>query len=165
MIARFHQMAASTEGRYPTADEKQTLLDLAKGLPARIKAAEAVEAAEDKIVRGSIAAMQRKYPNFPKNHDQGWAKCYRDVQLVLRYVAQAALHDSKEMLDEKLLYWMRTILIASNFTPQLVRDAYTGLRDNCKQGLPAEAFALLEPFLEHTIAVLADIPEPAAAAV
>lgn len=165
MIARLNQMATPTEGRYPTAEEKQTLLDLARGLPERLRAVEAVEQAEDKIVRGIIAGMQRKYPQFPKNHDQGWAKCYRDVQLVLRYAAQAMLHDSKAMLDERLLYWMRTILAASGFTPELVRDAYTLLRDESRRHLPGEAFALMDPLLEHTVTVLSDIPEPAAAAV
>lgn len=159
------RLATAAEGRYPTADEKQTLLDFARGLPARLKAVEAIEAAEDRLVRGTIEGMKRKHPDFPKRHDNAWAKCYRDVQLVLRYAAQAVLFDSPQLLDDTLLHWMRTILAASNFTPQLVTDAYSLLRDQCKQQLPADAFGLLEPFLAHTIEVLSDIPDPAAVAV
>jgi hypothetical protein len=165
MQTRLSKLATLSEGRYLTRDEQQDLLGFASALPQRVKVAELVEQKEDGIVRALTEEMKRRYPNFPKYHDQAWAKCNRDVTLVLRYDVQAMVFDDMKMLEDKVLYWLRTILAASNFTPQFVRDCYTILRDLCRQQLPPDAYRALEPYLERNISVVSDFPEPVTPAV
>jgi hypothetical protein len=159
------RLSTQAEGRYLNREEQQKLLGFANALPQRFKASAAIEQKEDAIVRAVVDELKQRYPNFPKYHDQGWAKCYRDVQLVLRYNVQAMIFDDMKLLEDKLLFWLRTILAASNFTPQLVRDTYTLLRDNCRSQVPGDAFSLLEAYLQRNIDVISDFPEPANPAV
>jgi hypothetical protein len=165
MTPRLARMLTAAGGRYPTPDERQALLDFAESLPRRVKAAELVEQTESAVVRGVIEEMQRRYPNFARYHEQGWDKVGRDLELVVRHDAQAVLADDPELLDEKVLVWLRTVLAALNITSGFVRDAFTLLRDGFRAALPAEAFGLLEPALTRNIEVTSDFPEPATPAV
>ena len=109
--------------------------------------------------------MSKRYPNFTKYHDQGWARCYRDVQLVLRQDVQSMLLDDVRSLDDKILLWMRTTLAANNLTPGFCRDAFSLLREKLQDHLGAEEFDLLRPYLDRNIDVLSDFAEPATPAV
>lgn len=68
-------------------------------------------------------------------------------------------------LDEGALLDFRSILIARNVTPEFARDAFLTLKDACKEHLSAEASGLLEPYLNHNVEVLSEIPEPVVAMV
>ncbi len=165
MSHRLAQLATAADGRYFTADERQAFLDYAESLSQRFRAAEAVEQNEEAILRSVIGEMQKKYPNFVKYHDQAWARQYRDTQLVLRAGVQAMIFDDPARLDDHLLYWMRTMFSANNYTPQFVRDCFELLRDKAREQLGGDEFALVEPLLNRNIQVLTDFPEPSAAAV
>lgn len=161
MIAQLNNLAFASECRYFTAEEKTQVVELVNRLPQRIKLAEQVEAIEDKAIRAVIDFMQQKYPNLGRYHDQAWAKAYRDIQLVLRYNVQAMVMDDVTTLNDKLIYWLRTILASANMTPQFVRDTYVCLRDNLKRLIDDKAYAALVPFLDSTITELSNFPEPA----
>jgi hypothetical protein len=153
------------EGRYPNAEERDRLLAYARELPERVRAAEEVEAHEGDILATVVESLRGHYPRYEKLFPQAWDRCARDVQLVLRYDVRAMFANDPRALDDKALYYLRSILAAYNLTPQFARDCFTLLRDQCRQRLGAEAYRLLEPFLERNVQVLADFPEPAAAAV
>jgi Phycobilisome protein len=70
-----------------------------------------------------------------------------------------------KVLEDKALFYLRSILAAYNVTPQFAREAFGRLRDRCREQLAAETFARLAPYLERNIQVLADFPEPAVAMV
>ena len=165
MNMRISPMSLVSEGRYLTKDEQEELLAYAAALPKKIRYADLLEQKEGVIIGNLTEEMKRRYPNFAKFHDQAWGKCQRDTSLVLRYDVQAMVFDDMKMLDDKLLYWLRTILSASNMTPKFVSDCYTILRDQVKAEVSAEAFAALQPYLQRNIDVLSDFPEPATPAV
>jgi hypothetical protein len=165
MTPRLARMLTAADGRYPTADERQELSAFAESVPRRIEAAEQVEQHEAGVIRGVTEELQRRYPNFGRYHEQGWAKLGRDLSLVTRYDAQAMLADDAELLDEKVLIWLRTVLAALNLTPGFVRDAFTLLHEGFGEVLPRDAFELLEPALSRNIEVATDFPEPASPAV
>lgn len=154
-----------SDSRYLTREEQKKILAYTSTLPQRLQAANVVEQKEEAIVRATIDQMRRRYPRFEKLHGNAWDKAFRDIQLVVRYTAQAMVCDDPSLLTDKALYWLKTILASFGFTPQFNRDTYTFLRDNMRQQLPADVFALLEPCLSVTIEVLSDFPEPAVAAV
>jgi hypothetical protein len=144
---------------YPGPAARARVSALAQSVPARLACSDACEAAEARIVRAVIDALKRDYPDYPRYQPNAWAKAYRDVQLVFRHNVSAMVRDDVEWLDRTFLRWLRTILQAFVFhSPRFVRDTYVLLKAGARKELPADAFALLEPFLDRTLAVLADIP-------
>ncbi len=160
MYSRMMQIVNASDSRYLNAGEHDQILAFCTSMPKRLQAAKQVEQKEVDIVNLVIAEMKKRYANFPNLHDRAWEKGFRDIQLVLRYNVQGMLMDDLDMASEKLLFWFRTIVAAVGMTPRFMSDTYTLLRDACRQRLPADTFALLEPHLNKTIAVLSDIPEP-----
>lgn len=165
MNERLRSIISDSDGRYLTKEEMKEILAWTTSLPARFKAAANVEEKELAIARWVIDDLKRRYPNFTKYHYQGWEKGSRDLQLTLRAAAQAMILNDITNLEDKVLFWFRTILSGVDLTPKFVSESFTLLRDACKQQLAAESFTLLEPYLTRMIEVLADIPEPAVPAV
>jgi hypothetical protein len=165
MNSRMSKLLTSADGRYFTAEERQNVLALAESLPRRFQIAEQVEQKEESIIREVVGEMQKRYTDFAKYHDQAWARIYRDAQLVLRADVHAMICDDVARLDDRILYWMRTMFAANSFTPNFVRDCFSLLRERAQSQLAGEDFELLKPYLDRNVDVLADFPEPAARAV
>ncbi len=164
MTTRLSKLATAADGRYFTADERRQILDYTDSVGRRIQAAEAIEQKEEALLRSVVEEMQKKYPSFAKYHDQGWARQFRDMQLVLRAAVQAMILDDVNQLDDRILFWLRTMFAANNYTPGFVRDCFTRLRDRlAEQG--GDHFGLLKPGLDRSVEVLSDFPEPATPAV
>jgi hypothetical protein len=165
MTTRLSKLATAADGRYFSADERRQIKDYTDSLQRRLDAAEAVEQKEEAALRGVIEEMQKKYPNFAKYHDQGWARQFRDMQLVLRSVVHAMIMDDIDQLDDRILFWMRTMFAANNYTPAFVRDCFTRLRDRLAEQAGRDHFDLLKPGLDRSVEVLGDFAEPATPAV
>lgn len=165
MNPRYLKIVAECDNRYPTPEEEQELVEFARSVPRRFEVARLVEKVEQEAVKHCIDETKKRYPNFAGHHEFAWAKAFRDVQLTVRTNVQAMLVGDMRLLDEKLLFWLKTILASFAFTPRFNRDTYTFLRDGFKSRLPADAYALLEPYLNRNIEILSDFPEPAVPAV
>lgn len=154
-----------SDGRYLTAEEREQVLRFARDLPARVQAGEDVERHEADLIAAAVAGLRDRYPRFERLFPSAWDRLADDLRLVLRADARAMIAGDVRVLEDKALFYLRSILAAYNVTPQFARDAFAALRDRCRDGLSAEAFARLEPFLERNVQVLADFPEPAVAMV
>jgi hypothetical protein len=155
----FSALSRAAGPAYPGPAARARVAALAQSLPARLACSDACEAAEGRIVKGVIDALQRDYPDYPRYQPNAWAKAYRDVQLVFRHNVNAMIRDDVEWLDQSFLSWLRTILQAFVFhSPRFVHDTYVLLKGGARRELPPGGFALLEPFLDRTLAVLSDIP-------
>jgi Phycobilisome protein len=165
MSTPLNELLRQSEGRYLTPDEREQILAYARDLPARVRAAEEVEAREADILGAVVDGLRERYPRYERLFPNAWDRCARDVQLVLRYDVRAMLAADPRPLEDKALYYLRSILAAYNLTPQFARDCCALLRDRCRERLSPESFALLEPFLERNSQVLGDFPEPAVAMV
>lgn len=165
MNNRIKKIILGSDSRYINSDERDEVKNYLSELEQRLDILSLVEEAEDGAVRFCIENTRKRYPNFDKYHDKAWAKAFRDVQLTTRYIAQAMLIDEISMLEEKLLYWLRTILAGLNFTPEFNRDTYTYLKEGFRQALPPDAFVRIEPFFDRTIDIMSSFPNPANPAV
>ncbi|MGL4553365.1 MAG: hypothetical protein ACRC33_19535 [Gemmataceae bacterium] len=165
MNKRIKQIIDQSDSRYFTNGEMKEILAYTNTLPARFKAAGAVEKHEADAVRYCIDEMRARYPGLEKYHAKGWDRSYRDVQLVVRYIVQSMILDDSSVMEDKLLLWLRTMLAGVDLTPQFISDTYELLTEGFRRKLPEDAFALVEPFLLRTKEVLSDIPEPATASV
>jgi hypothetical protein len=165
MSSQLPKLARATEGRYFQPDERQALLDKAATLPLRFQAADQLQEREETIVQAVMEALQERYPESSAIKGPALAKTRHDVQLVLRFNMQAMVLDDMRWLEEKVLFWLRTILAAGNFTPQFSRDCFTLLREQVEKNINPESAALLQPYLDRNIEVLSDLPEPVAQSV
>jgi hypothetical protein len=154
-----------TDGRYLTSEERESVLAFAKDLPGRVKASEVAEANEAELIAAVIDDVRPKYPRFDHLFPNAWDKLAGELRLVLRADVRAMLAGDLRVLEDKALFYVRSILAAYNVTPQFARDAFTLLRDRGKDKLGKEAFAKLEPYLERNVEVIADFPEPSVAMV
>ncbi len=161
MSPELMEIIRNSESRYLRAQEKERILEYTGSLPSRFKAATAVEQKEEVIVAAVVEQMKRRYSSFERFHPRAWEKASRDIQLCLRYTVQAMICDDLDFQADRLLYWLGTIFHSFGFSPQFNRDTYTALKESVKNHVPAEAFTLLEPFLEKNIEVLGSMPEPA----
>jgi hypothetical protein len=165
MNTRINLLIQGSDSRYLTPEERQEVVDYTNGFVERLAIVAQIEENEESAVRFCIDNTRKRYPNFDKYHTTAWAKAFRDVQLTTRYMAQAMLLDEIGILEEKLLFWLRTILAGLNFTPEFNRDTYTYLKQGFRQSLPPDVFTKLEPFLNRTIEIMSDFPMPATPAV
>lgn len=165
MNKKISKLIYDADGRYLTPQECKLITDFASGFQGRFAAAREVEEHEEKIVTTAIATTRSAYPNFENFHEAGYSKCFRDMQLVLRYNVQAMVFCDVDGMNDKVLYWLRTILSGTCQTPKLISDAYTNLRAACQESLSDSTFALMDVPLSNTIEVLSDVPEPHVAAV
>jgi hypothetical protein len=154
-----------SDGRYLTADEREHVLAYARDLPARVEAAQAVEAGEGELIDSVVDKLRERYPRFERLFPDAWDRLAGDLRLVLRADTRAMLAGDLRVLEDKALFYLRSILAAYNVTPQFARDAFSLLREQCRERLGADAFARLDPYLERNVQVLADFPEPAVAMV
>lgn len=161
MNRRIKQIVNSSDSRYLHKDEMREILNYTNSLPARFKAATQAEQQETEIIRWVIDELRPRYPNMEKFHLRGWERGFRDVQLTFRYAVQAMILDDVTVLEDKLLFWFRTMLAGVDLTPQFVRDTYELLTESCEARLSPESFELLAPMLHRITEVLSDIPEPA----
>lgn len=165
MNTEIENIIRDSECRYLEEGEQKKILAFTASLPARFRAASAVEAREEVVVRGVVEQMRRLYPNFERYHAKGWEKAYRDIQISLRFTVQAMVWNNIEMQEDKLLTWLASILASFGFTPKFNRETYTLLRDGIKANVSQEVYAMLDPYLAKNIEILGSIPEPAMALV
>jgi hypothetical protein len=165
MNNRIKSLILGSDSRYLTAEEHEEVKSYLHAFEERMDVASLVEDAEDTAVRFCIDNTRKRYPNFDKYHDKAWAKAFRDVQLTTRFMTQAMLIDEISVLEEKLLFWLRTILAGLNFTPEFNRDTYTFLKEGFRQALPPDAFAHMDRYFDRTIDIMSSFPQPASPAV
>lgn len=165
MNRRMKQIINGSDSRYLNKEEMKEILGYTTSLPARFKASGNVEKLETEIVGWVIEQLKPRYPNMEKFHPRGWERGARDILLTLRYAVQAMILDDVSVLEDKLLFWFRTMLSGVDLTPKFIRDTYELLTESCRDRLAPETFTLLEPMLERITEVLSDIPEPVVASI
>lgn len=165
MDAALLTILRESDGRYLNSKERSQLLAFASELPARIGASEEVETHEREIVDCIIGALRTRYPRFENLLPRAWDGFAVDLRMVLRADVRALIRGEVAELDECALFYLRSILIAYNVTPEFARDAFLTLKEACNEHLSPEASGLLEPYLNRNIEVLGEIPEPAVAMV
>lgn len=142
-------------GRYPTDEELRHILEAEPYLEARVRALRSAKEHEKAIVQGVVDQALKKY-DFSGRGGFGPAKCYRDVGLVYRHCVFAMLCDDLQMLKEKLLYWLRTILQAQNFPcgVESIVMVYSRMRAEVARRLPPEDAKLLDPYFAAAATIL-----------
>jgi hypothetical protein len=139
MTPEIRETMKAAEGRYLSPEEARTVLDACRDVERRLGVMRAVEQREAIIVRQTVEKVLSQFPKFYQERPGAQDKCERDVALTLRYCTLAMLHHDPDLLREKLLYWMRSILRSLEFN-EITRFTYETLGETLKKHLtPAEA--------------------------
>ncbi len=138
------------DNRYVNAEEAKTLKTYATSLENRLAAVTALESHEEQILKQTLSRIFEKYPKVEKRID-GYEKTHRDLALILRYSAQAMLRDDVRFLEDKLLYWLATILHAFKFGENVLHDSYVYLNDEVSKQLTQTHYEMLKPYLQRVI--------------
>jgi hypothetical protein len=133
-------------GEYLPEEALQKLEAEVPYLAPRIRAARIAREKERQILEVVVEPMLRKY-GFEEKIPLSKGKCYRDVASVYRHCVFAMLCDSVSLLEDKLLWWLRTILQSQAFPgrSESIQSTYSLLRKEVSRKLPAEDAALLDP--------------------
>lgn len=147
--------APQTEDGYLSAADQQRLLDYSQTVEARLRALRELESQEDRICTDTTNLIFERYPKVEKRPD-GRDKTIRDLALILRYCGLAMLRDDPQFLENQLLHWLRTMLVAFQFGNNCLADSYVWLDQRSQQSLSPESYELLRPYLK---AVCQIVPE------
>lgn len=155
MSALLEEIRKNDPGRYLTREEASALSFEGPGMVARIKASQAAQALEDQIVEATVLATLKKY-DYERKHNYARDKCMRDVGYVYRYAVFSMLCEDRRILDDKLLFWLRTVLQAQGFPEGLesIKWCYSTLLLNVRKKLQPEHVALLEPYFAGAVEIL-----------
>lgn len=159
------KIITACENRYLSAEEEQQIHTALAEMPLRLAAVREMEANEPAATKKCASTLKKRFKRFPQFHDMAWDKTERDAALVSRLVAQAVLLGDPDHLNDKGLYWFRTVIRSFGITPEFVRVAYGTLMETYETLMSEECFALCGPYLQQVVDVLSDIPEPAEARV
>lgn len=153
MNTQFAKMFSDAEGGYLDDGDFEKLGNYASTLEARMRASKRIQQSEAELVEPAVQKMMNAFPELPAKHGDVRSKTGRDVTLVLRYCTLAMVRDDMPFLEQKLLYWLRTIL--QSFFPRKVMDVtYRELANSCQRNLDAESLQLLGPYLKRTHEIL-----------
>lgn len=161
MNSKVFDIIDACENRYLSPREETEILSYVNEMPARIVAMKDLQGKEAEVCEAVVLRLQAEYRTVANYHQDQWAKAYRDCQLTLRVMAQAMLLGDVQYLEDKLLYWFRSILVSFDYTPQIIRDCFLYLEEEVKACVEADTYGLMQTYLARTTQVLSDFPEPA----
>lgn len=154
-------MIIQMDDRYPSAQERQELLNYLSTARKRRNAVEEIRKISGSVAEDVVVGMRKLYPDLEKFKKYAFDKIQRDVQLLTHLTAHSMFLGESDTIDDQFLIWFYTIFRAAKFTPLFVEDAMRIWLSSLQKRLTPDAFALYKPFAEHVAEVLTQIPDPA----
>jgi hypothetical protein len=111
MLTQLSHLSLEAEGRYATASELAFLKDYLQSTSLRINAYRKIQRSEKQIISEIGQRCKTVNPEIFYRGGKDVSKtCERDRVLILRHSATAVLINDTEYLQNRLLYWMKTIV-------------------------------------------------------
>ena len=151
---------ANVRDRYPSPAERDELTKYGSTVRERMLAMLDVQRISMSAAEDCVTRIHLLYPNFNRYHASCREKGIRDLDMLLNYNAKMMYLDDMQLLNDQVLTWVRTLFKSFNFTPKFNRDTFTILRECVRKRVKASTYLLMEPYLNHTIDYMSDIPEP-----
>lgn len=149
MLSSLYDLETETDGRYATDVELSTVAEYLESYRLRLTIYRKIQAAETQIIQRVHARARQIEPGIMVYANADASKtCERDMTFVLRQSAIAFLVDSTDLLEERVLLWLQTIMRSFKDHHRHSDLLYRVLQEVMQQYLtPAEA-ALFCPILE-----------------
>ncbi|MCL6433582.1 MAG: phycobilisome protein [Leptolyngbyaceae cyanobacterium HOT.MB2.61] len=149
MLSSLYALNTELDGRYATDSELQTADQFLDSYTLRLSTYRKIQVLETHIVQQVQTRIRQVDPEIMvyDNRDVS-AICERDMLYVLRYSAIALLINGTDLLEERVLLWLQTIMRSFKDHQHRSDLTYRILQEVIQQYLiPAEA-ALFLPVLE-----------------
>ncbi len=153
MSSTLEKVWLEIEDNYILPQGQDTLIQFSRSVEQRLSALADLEKVEEQICNETADLIFERYPKVEKRPD-GREKTVRDLLLILRYCGQAMLRDDSQFLEDQLLHWLRTMLVAFQFGNNCLADSYVWLDQRCQHHLKPETYAYLKPFLQAVIQIV-----------
>lgn len=148
MISQLQRLSYETDGRYATDAELAFFDEIVYSFSLRVETYQQLQALERQIVEQVYQKLRSRSPSlFFGETVEISAKWKRDTIRVLRYSAIAMLLNDPDSLQERFLFWMRTIMRAFD-AEYTCNVTYRVMQDVVQQTLPFSQARLLCPILE-----------------
>lgn len=154
MLSQLQRLSTEADGRYATDEELQFMAEYAQSFSLRLSTYAKIQIAEAAIIQQVQAKMRSLDPKlFFSAQEDVSAKWKRDTIRVLRYSAVTMLLNDVDLLRDRLLYWMQTVMKAFG-AQRSCSVTYEVMQEVVAQHLsPAEA-KLFCPVLELNRSIL-----------
>lgn len=154
MITQLEHLTRNADGRYATDRELKFLQDYILSFALRVQVYRKIQAAEATILQQVEEKMQILDPHlFLSNQEDMTSKWKRDTIRVLRYSAITLLLDDPDLLRDRLLFWMQTIMKAFN-AQQSCNVTYHVMQQVVQNVLTPDEASLFCPILELNRSIL-----------
>lgn len=147
MLANFNQTVMQADGRFLNDPELQALQTYAQSFSTRQTAYQRLSKNSEALI---IAALRQLATTHRQEVQTNGAKCKRDMDYVLKEIAQAVLMGDSEVFQQGFALWMENITRAVHTTDSAAQ-AYTCLKVVIKQAMPADCEALVVPYIDDLI--------------
>ncbi|MBA4187534.1 MAG: hypothetical protein C0467_05890 [Planctomycetaceae bacterium] len=141
------QTVNSTDSVNMNSSHQKEVLDYAKSLPPRFKAARAVEEMEAEVATRTVKEWEQAHPELGAVADLGWPEAVADVRVVLRAAALGMLMDDTDYAETRSAITVRRALDFLDVPAGAVNDLFNVLANTARETLPPAAADLLYPYL------------------
>jgi hypothetical protein len=148
MLSQLTRLSLETDGRYATDEELYFLSEYTGSYSLRLQTYQKLQTTETVIVQQVLAKLRSLDPALLRSSGEDVSgKWKRDTIRVLRYSAIAMLLNDSDTLQERLLFWMQTVMRA--FAAQRSCNVtYEIMQEVVKQHLSPTQANLFCPILE-----------------
>ena len=174
------EIFSNMESRFPNSEELGAYEALLPEHRDLAKAAYEIVVIERKVPANIIRALYKIYP-YEEFHAYAKEKCMRDMSYVLAYATQSMLMNDPQWFEDKLLFWMKTIIQSFRYpdarTPdqflfddpehrnhlkklaahqKSIYECYTMMMRELRDNLTGKSFKLIEPYINQAITILSN---------
>lgn len=146
MLALNHDLERNivkADGRYLTSDEMRPLENYLKTYKLRLETYHQISQQSDAIVLQALRRFARIHPDVIQKHGQ---RCRFDMGEVLRYMALSILRDDEFFFQEKMIFWLDTVLRAHH-KQTICSTAYRYLQEALDETLSSAQCDLIRPYI------------------
>jgi hypothetical protein len=148
MLSQMQRLCMEADGRYATDEELRFLPEYRRGYELRFQTYRQLQKLEaiifQQACKNAIALEPQLFQG--SNGEDLTSNCQRDVIYSLRHCAMAMLTDDPELLHERYLLWLQSMLRAVNHQ-HMASVMFTALQAAVRQHLPESQAALVLPLL------------------
>lgn len=140
---RLQQTIIDADGRYLTSDELRPLETYFETYQKRLEVYQQISQHSNALVLAALKKFARVHPDVIQKSGK---RCQFDMTQVLRYIALSILLDDEFMFQEKMMFWLDTMLRAHR-KQEVCAKAYHYLQEVIQETMSVTVNEMVRPFI------------------
>lgn len=159
MLSQLERLSREVDGRYASDTELTFMIDYVRSFNLRVQTYQKLQELEATIVQQTYNKMRAIDPSLfvGINREDLTRKCLYDLTCGYRGTATAMLLNDPDMLQERLLFWLQTVMRSLGKT-RTCDVMYSAMQEVVKQHLTPPQANLVCPILEMNRRLLGSNP-------